>query len=443
MDINVRHIFKSDLDPNSTAWWSKDKIDKINYNFGLLSLGGSEGPLGKPGSNGSVGDPGTQGFEGSQGFDGAQGAYGTPGAEPWKKVKHPDADFSTILPKYNGLPEDETDVTRVIFSDYISGYTDTDGDGQMDSGDILVTENSPVDFYDAIWGIYTQDPNLDNLEFRSSDNSNKSVIDLRSDGSDDILEIYSDTEINFKADGLLFNDYEKIANWLTVNNNEFKTNIGSQDFDDSVRVTSTFKYQNNPVAGHILAAINSDGDVEWKNKLQVFDGLPVGSVISIPASYFNSDNFELNRYASSVESNQAVFNLIYGRGKDKFTGWYLCNGKDWTNGTDSYEVPNLNSFTYNIAANSSGQPQVVGGSDTPIVIGGAAAYVTAQLNQSNEYESDITITTTDEQITLTPGTTGYYLSRNVHIVYLELDDLSWGDDGIAYNEDPGNGGSVF
>ena len=30
MKINIKELFKSDLDPNSVSWWSTDKIDKIN-----------------------------------------------------------------------------------------------------------------------------------------------------------------------------------------------------------------------------------------------------------------------------------------------------------------------------------------------------------------------------------------------------------------------------
>jgi hypothetical protein len=427
MDINLKHIFKSDLDPNSTSWWSADKIDKFNYNFGLLTLGGPDGPQGRVGANGSVGYPGESGSDGPIGFDGAQGAYGISGAEPWKKVKNIDADFSTILPKYNGLPEDEVDVTRVIFSDYISGYTDTDGDGEMDSGDILITENSPVDFYDAIWGIYTHDPNLNNLEFRSSDNNNKGIVDLYSDGINDFLEFYSDLQINIGADRLSFNDYEKTVNWLKVDELEFNvSNNILTSFDDEAKAVTGFKYQNNPVAGYILTSINNSGDVEWKDKLDIFDGLPIGSVVSIPCEYFNSDNFHLNEILPSYQSNQNTLFLKYGRGKDKFKGWYLCNGKTWSNSTVQYSTPNLNSFTYSISSNGNGQIAVSDGNDTAIIIGGAKAYVAADLTPANEYETTIDITTTDVQISLGSGS-GYYRSRNIHIVYLKSSDLTWFD----------------
>ena len=44
--LNIKEIFKSDLDPNSPNWWAKAKVDKINFNFNQLEKGGSYGPTG-------------------------------------------------------------------------------------------------------------------------------------------------------------------------------------------------------------------------------------------------------------------------------------------------------------------------------------------------------------------------------------------------------------
>jgi|TARA_B100000768_G_scaffold178583_1_gene194633 hypothetical protein len=76
MNIRIKELFKSDLDPNSTEWWSEDKIDKINYNFKLLSEGGPAGPIGIEGPNGPEG---IKGVDGDQGPDGIQGNQGVPG----------------------------------------------------------------------------------------------------------------------------------------------------------------------------------------------------------------------------------------------------------------------------------------------------------------------------------------------------------------------------
>ena len=83
MNINIKELFKSDLDPNSNEWWSKDKIDKINYNFNVLSLGGPAGPTGIEGPNGPEGIKGVDGPEGNEGTQGAQGVEGPSSSGNW------------------------------------------------------------------------------------------------------------------------------------------------------------------------------------------------------------------------------------------------------------------------------------------------------------------------------------------------------------------------
>ena len=83
MNINIKELFKSDLDPNSNEWWSKDKIDKINYNFNVLSLGGPAGPVGIEGPNGPEGIKGVDGEEGSEGPQGPQGVPGPDSSGNW------------------------------------------------------------------------------------------------------------------------------------------------------------------------------------------------------------------------------------------------------------------------------------------------------------------------------------------------------------------------
>lgn len=83
MNIRIKELFKSDLDPNSTEWWSEDKIDKINYNFNVLSEGGPAGPVGIEGPNGNEGLKGGDGDEGSQGPQGPQGVPGPDSSGNW------------------------------------------------------------------------------------------------------------------------------------------------------------------------------------------------------------------------------------------------------------------------------------------------------------------------------------------------------------------------
>jgi hypothetical protein len=77
MAININELFVTDLDPNSGAWWSEAKLDKINYNFNQFSNGGMPGPQGTIGVDGGFGPDGAQGFTGYQGAQGYQGLQGS------------------------------------------------------------------------------------------------------------------------------------------------------------------------------------------------------------------------------------------------------------------------------------------------------------------------------------------------------------------------------
>ena len=78
------------------SWWAKDKIDKINFNFGQLSNGGMPGPMGSQGIPGETGIRGDQGVEGSQGPIGPQGFAGTDNLSIWKS--NTDQGNKTLFP---------------------------------------------------------------------------------------------------------------------------------------------------------------------------------------------------------------------------------------------------------------------------------------------------------------------------------------------------------
>jgi hypothetical protein len=93
MAINIKELFVTDLNPNSGVWWSKDKIDKINYNFDQLSNGGMPGPQGTIGADGGDGNMGAQGDTGYKGLQGYQGPQGAESLNDWD-----------YFPEGNGLP---------------------------------------------------------------------------------------------------------------------------------------------------------------------------------------------------------------------------------------------------------------------------------------------------------------------------------------------------
>ena len=197
---------------------------------------------------------------------------------------------------------------------------------------------------------------------------------------------------------------------------------------------SNFKYTNNAFENKILVSSDAVGNAIWKNKAEVFGTLPIGSIISITTDWFNNTNFYLeyeeNKSDEVLEDGFAgELDVIYGRGRENtpFEGWYICNGQKWTDGVIQYDVPNLNSFDFNIDSNNGEQDAETGGNNTPIIIGGYNFEMESTYNTlDNEYTSGfITPTdTTTDQISLNTGG-NFDISRNVHIIYLKEFNYYW------------------
>ena len=460
MNINIKQIFTSDLDPNSTLWWGEDKVDKINHNFRQFELGGAQGPQGYPGSNGSIGYAGSQGYQGAEGYQGSQGHQGSEGIEPWKAINR---DITSLFPKYNNGPAIGDDVRRVSFSDIIT--SDDSGDNIVQPGEEVTTYNGALDWNDTVLNIFTPDPGFDNIELVKDGNydlntqpqHDRALITLDNINNTNILEIFSSGKFRIEADGLTLSNYELDAMneiWLNLNNTEFNLslidtdNTGAIDgvavFQQDLTSKSDFKYNKDAQANYILTADNTTGETSWKNKLDVFDGMPIGTIVSIPSEYFNSDNFYLDETLSSNESNQTVLNLRWGSGKESgpFIGWYVCGGMTWEDETNSYDTPNLNSFSYQIDPNGSGQLNISGGDNNHILLAGAKHYVDASYTGSNTYNISTTLTDADENIDLlySQQSGGYYRSKNIHIVYLGVENMKWSDSGVATSSPTGSGG---
>ena len=404
MLLNIREVFISDLDPNSLNWWSVDKIDKLNHNFRQVSLGGPQGPVGKTGFSGEPGDRGPIGFQGTEGFEGAQGPQGPEGLEPWKKVTE---DAVTLLPKFNGTIE--YTAKAVIF------------------GESSLTAN-PVQYSGATFTAFANSEGIDNIRLMNEIWPEGGTFDLNSFGAASSTHIggmnsvSSGFQINWQSDEHVYSDGN--SDVLRVNSTLFSTDkvyAFQQDLD-----VNELKYNNDPIPNYILAADNSQGDTSFRYKYDLFDALPVGSIISIPYSEFNSTNFELDINSKPHETR--YFDTSWGRGRiaTQFEGWYICNGENWNvDGIAQYEVPNLNSFTWSVEGDGGLQLSETGGNDSVVVIGGANVLVDADY-VSNQYETSISTDSSDIDINLDIVSNGTHsLSKNIHIIYLGINDLSW------------------
>jgi len=423
--INIKELFKSDLDPNNQDWWSGDKIDKINYNFYQLSNGGMPGPQGKLGPDGDFGAIGPIGNQGAQGYQGVQGPIGFSTESDWVYYEHTATSPGYLFPK-------RFDATETQYTPSVMRIG-------ADGNDTLLYDDP---------ALYNEYAVLSNLNSTSVSESIQINLRLQHDTkvSDFILTdldelkvgkiVTSDPGFRIVHDtGISSIKVPTSGEVHTIGDSGAEINIPAI-LNDAATTNDSFSYNHNAQIGYLLSADDSAGNVNWKNKTSVFAMFPIGSIMSVRESDFtNATNFHLTE---SINSNNGVLQVKWGRGKvdTDYAGWYLCNGKTWTNNDDlNYLVPNLNSFNYSISANGAQYEVIGGGNDDTIIIGGYdisvdATQVSGVYNVGFENTWTDNNTSTVPNTILTGGSISAYLSKMVHIVYLGDESLIWKDSGL-------------
>ena len=454
MAINIKELFVTDLDPNSNFWWSRDKVDKINYNFDLLSNGGMPGPQGTIGVDGGFGPAGTQGNNGFKGTQGFQGPQGEESLNDWVLFPEVGGLPGYLYPRKN-LPNDVQVVPVALRIGYINNPTDPDYDTGAEA------LNSPAQI------VKTQptvnEPNWVNLRVEDNNNINGYNFSLKSAGGNPRFEISPDiggpSAANFKiiwiAKTTVFSTGSTAASMvdsIKITDSQITINTGniippaftlSNDAivgsNNITKSENQFRFTPNATTDKVLVATDALGNVEWKDVKEVFGTFPIGSIISIRPSDFVTDNFWLDDAVSTTLGYP--LNNIYGRGKlgTDYEGWYLCNGETWEtpSGFNGTLTPNLNNFTYTIDANNDVQYAVTSQDAdlTPIILGGYDMQITATCNAAGVYTVSYVNTfpnndTSPGTSTITMGGTGsHYTSRMIHIVYLGLTNLKWTNSG--------------
>lgn len=422
MLINIKEIFKSDLDPNSSNWWAKDKIDKLNFNFGQLENGGMLGPTGYAGINGESGIRGMQGLVGNQGPQGYQGLQGEAGYSVWKT--NIGEDNITLLPTRMQSPE-FSPVSVILGKEY-----------NVDPNNVY---NKEYDF---------SDPNKPNVAIYS--NGNRSNLGLTYDGNVGSLVKYNfdganktltigepgllpgsiKTNINVNLENGEHSLYVKEDEALKISNNKVEAFVDS-DFNQGLISKDSFKYGNNSAENQVLISTGTDGNVIWRSRFEIFGALPIGSIMSIRSSDFNSTNFHIGDTGLLIEGADGLLENPYGRGRENtpFEGWYLCNGQTWGDGVIEREVPNLNSFHFTIDGDGNDQDAVNnGGDDTHIIIGGAGFTMGATYNSSDDaYDiiSNISNGADVQHIWNSTGGANLEQTRMIHLINLGEASLYW------------------
>jgi hypothetical protein len=443
MAIDIKELFVTDLDPNSGVWWSKDKVDKINYNFYLLSNGGMTGPQGTQGADGEFGRRGTtgmSGFAGNKGYQGVQGAGVLNNWEYFPETSGPTGLPGYLFPKKNPIDEFQSSPVALRI-----GYLSTET--QYDVGAPLT---SPIQI------VRKEDNDWAHLRVEDNGQTNGYYFNFINSTGDDSFEIspgsinpnfriictassiafatVSDT--NPPINGMVITDSK-----ITVGGPTMQKFVLSNNDIDSTKFTKSkdeFKFTQGAGSNKILLSTDSFGKVEWKDTKDVFNKFPIGSIISISAEEFTSFYFSLNE----TLPGSGILNNVYGRGKigREYQGWYLCNGETWKTPSGSggtlplqYLTPNLNNFSYTIGSNGGLQSQVTVAETAAVLIGGYDMSISAIPNPAGVYTIKYTSpflgnTSSSEPVSLRLTYSGSGLhnaSRMVHIIYLENPNLIW------------------
>lgn len=366
MPLDIKEIFRSDLDPTSpSTWWSSKKIEKLNWNFDQIEEigGGPLGPQGFAGEIGPEGATGAQGPIGRQGPKGLQGSQGPMGLTNWLA----NIGSNNITLK---IPQDLSNPNNAII-----GIDDNMPDYNLVSqaGNTTATKR-----------FHTIDPSQDNITFISSDvdGSNTNLASRKKvsgnlfyDADHSKFElgfknITNANEFNFKLSNAIGSNFS----FRTRDNNvlpmfEFNSLLATinrvTEFNGISQLNGVNKFSSqNPNLGYIAYTDSNDlGRVKWGDPKDIIGGFPIGSIIAID-SEFKEPFFDLvdtlTSGTLSIQEQALVtgyatggplggptvptFKFTYGRGKGKFKGWYLCHGRKWYKGGLTYDVPNLCSF---------------------------------------------------------------------------------------------------
>ena len=415
MAINLKQILTSDTD--------NIKLDKVNYNFDQLVAngGGPQGNQGAIGDTGYIGVKGDQGFQGDQGFKGDQGNTGNSGLDLWKtnEGSASNSTIDTLVPIHDVSASAPLPNPPSVVIGYRSDepqYDDVEVDAQL-----VINRNNNFNSNLEL-GVGTS---LESYRFTMDYNAVDDVVTLTKSftgGSNNI--------VNEIADEFIWSDSSNDLVTLDINGLDVSVDskLNKVTVDGSLKIST-----GNPGTDKIAVSTNAQGSVAFKSISELGGIIPVGTIISMnPATFNNNSNF------TNAETFPAVttpIEITVGRGVGSYAGWYLCNGKTWTDGANNYIAPDLNSYSYTIDEDIVGTGatrqggRITTNTDTHLV-GGSDSSLVATFN-TNTAEYTITGNTTSGEATLNSasGGTTYIIKRLPQIIYFGASDLYWQDAG--------------
>jgi hypothetical protein len=415
------------LKPILTSLTDNEKLDAINYNFDQIVANGG-GPLGAQGAIGAQGLDGLTGAQGIQGTTGSQGRQGPQGQDAenyWKINVDAGTDNNTLVPIHDS--SDKPNPPTVMF-----GVDSTDPlyDSVIDTSAVVFNKKS---------GVFQNNLELTDDDVTNID-GNKIYFKLGKEGTNTVYEMgFGNTSSGDPTAWKWFSDSFQFTdgtnNFANLNSGGLELNVPSQ-FNKPSNFSGLIKYTyGSPGNGKVLVSSDTVGTAEWKSVSEIGGVVPIGTIVPILTSVFtNSVNFD-DGVEDATPDSGTVLKINYGRGKagSTYEGWYLCNGKTWTNGVgSSTQVPNLSSFTYGIAEDGSGTSDQLLASQTTAnnaIIGGVAIDFQADYSSSTYTTSYTPPDNTTETFVSASTGTQYDLTKLVYVIYLGEDDLYWQDAG--------------
>ena len=414
MSINLKQILITDTD--------NIKLDKVNYNFDQLvsNGGGPQGPQGSVGETGPIGITGAQGIQGAQGVKGDQGIKGLDGGGHWSLVK-------------GNLTENSTsDVLYPISGDVapkvVLGYLNTDSAYSAENNKSVLTLHRKNDFISNLRLL-----NLDSsdaFDWISDVINNETVVTAKFNTTNNNKFINFADKFIFKATG---------ADVLNLNRDILNINVNTT-FENDITIDGNLKITSgDPTvdkSGFVAVSNDNQGTLVFKDTEVLGGSAPVGTIVSILPNIFDN-NFKKSEEYTIENANEELLKVSLGAGLNDYKGWYICNGKTWTNGSDiNYTTPDLNSFSYEIEDNpDSNTPDTSQGfakveNSESSILGGANISMEAIWN-SGVYNISQTTEIDDDSLnsdSTDPDTT-FDIKRFPQIIYLGVADLYWEDAG--------------
>lgn len=431
MAINLKQISLTDND--------NIKLDKINYNFDQLVANGG-GPRGFQGTDGPQGYQGVTGYQGDQGSTGDQGDQGPSGESGqgiWKENGNTPGDpVKTILPIHDNAIYPNMPPTVAIGFKSSNSFYDT---GIEQRASLVINRRNTL-------------PN--NLELKSEGSDNSAYFRVEEDAGTITLS----TGFAGDATATKYNQYATLYSWKEESTGDNLLSLGvfgndkkiiadvPAEFNEPVIVKQELKIENTTTpAGvdKIAVSEDADGTIDFKSIEDIGGVVPIGTIVSIDPSFYNSTNFIVEEQNVPSPANEPI-QIKVGSGINTFAGWYLCHGQEWVNNIDpayhayiSYQTEDLNSFTYTIDDNpneiGSDSQGIAGETNNNVTVIGGADITMAANYSSPVYNISGNVGATTYPIqTGTSGTT-FILKRLPQIIYLGEEDLFWHDKGTGQN----------